>query len=39
MATGGWSDPTSLETAYQHPEADTLYRVVSEPMEIREAGA
>lgn len=34
---GGWSDLTSLKTAYQQPDVDTLYKVVSEPAEIRES--
>ena len=34
---GGWSDLTSLKTAYQQADAETLYRVVSEPTELREA--
>ncbi len=34
---GGWSDLTSLKTAYQQPDTDTLYRVVSEATELREA--
>ena len=33
---GGWSDLTSLKTAYQQPDTETLYRVVSEPMKLRE---
>ncbi len=36
---GGWSDLASLKTAYQHPDDATLYRVVSEPAELREAKA
>lgn len=35
-AAGGWSDLTSLKTAYQQPDMTTLYRVVSEPTELRE---
>ncbi len=35
-AAGGWSDLTSLKTAYQQPDTATLYRVVSEPTELRE---
>ena len=34
---GGWSDLTALKTAYQQPDNATLYRVVSEPSELREA--
>ncbi len=33
---GGWSDLTSLKTAYQQADTETLYRVVSEPMKLRE---
>ena len=36
-ACGGWSDLTSLKTAYQQPDSATLYRVVSEPAELRDA--
>jgi integrase len=36
---GGWSDLTSLKTAYQHADDATLYRVVSQPAELREARA
>jgi len=39
MAAGGWSDLASLKTAYQHADAATMYRVVSEPAELREAKA
>jgi hypothetical protein len=35
-AAGGWSDLTSLKTAYQQVDGATLYRVVSEPAELRE---
>ncbi len=35
-AAGGWSDLTSLKTAYQQPDIETLYRVVSEAAELRE---
>lgn len=35
-AAGGWSDLTSLKTAYQQVDGATLYRVVSEPTELRE---
>ncbi len=38
-AAGGWSDPTSLKAAYQQVDEATLYRVVSEPAELREAKA
>ncbi len=33
-AAGGWSDLTSLKTAYQQPDTATLYRVVSEPTDL-----
>lgn len=36
---GGWSDLSSLKTAYQHADDATLYRVVSQPAELREAHA
>ena len=39
MAAGGWSNLASLKTAYQHADAATLYRVVSEPAELREVKA
>jgi len=36
---GGWADLRSLKTAYQHADNATLYPVVSEPTELREAQA
>ncbi|HEX9282366.1 MAG TPA: tyrosine-type recombinase/integrase [Gemmatimonadales bacterium] len=36
---GGWKNTATLETIYQQPDAATLYRVVSEPAELREAKA
>ena len=33
---GGWSDLNCLKTAYQQPDQQNLYRVVSEAAEIRE---
>jgi hypothetical protein len=38
---GGWSpkNPAVLQTIYQQPDAATLYRVVSQPMELREQRA
>jgi hypothetical protein len=39
MAAGGWSDPTCLQTIYEQPDDATLYRVVSEPAELREVKA
>jgi len=36
-ATGGWSDLSSLKTAYQQADPDTMYQVVSEPRRLREA--
>lgn len=38
-AAGGWSDLSTLKTAYQQVDAATLYRVVSEPAELREVRA
>jgi hypothetical protein len=38
-AAGGWSDLTSLKTAYQQVDHATLVRVVTEPTELREAKA
>lgn len=38
-AAGGWSDLTTLKTAYQQVDTATLYRVVSEPAELREVRA
>ena len=35
-AAGGWSDLTSVKTAYQQVDGAALYRVVSEPAELRE---
>ena len=34
---GGWSDLGTLQTVYQQADTKTLYRVVSEPAELREA--
>ena len=34
---GGWSDPTCLQAIYQQPDDATMYRVVSEPAELRDA--
>lgn len=36
-AAGGWSDLTCLKTAYQQPDDAMLYRVVSQPAELRDA--
>jgi integrase len=36
-AAGGWSDLASLKTAYQQVDGATLYRVVNDPAELREA--
>ncbi len=33
---GGWSDLTSLKTAYQQADTETMYRVVNEPTELRQ---
>jgi hypothetical protein len=38
-AAGGWKDLTSLREAYQQVDDATLYRVVSEPAELREVKA
>ncbi len=38
-AAGGWSDLTSLKTAYQQVDEATLERVVSEAADLREAKA
>ena len=35
MAAGGWSDPTSLQTAYQQPDVDTLQKVVDQEADVR----
>jgi len=34
---GGWKTAAILQTLYQQPDDATLYRVVSEPTELREA--
>lgn len=36
---GGWKNHAVLATLYQQPDDATLYRVVSEPAELREAKA
>jgi integrase len=36
-AAGGWKDTETLLTCYQHPDADTLLAVMSEPRKMREA--
>ncbi len=36
---GGWKNTATLQTIYQQPDDATLYRVVSEPAELREAKA
>lgn len=33
-AAGGWRDTTTLKAVYQQADESTMYRVVSEPMEI-----
>ena len=35
MAAGGWSDPTSLQTAYQQPDVNTLQKVVDQEADVR----
>jgi len=34
---GGWGNTTTLQTIYQQADEATLYRVVSDPTELREA--
>lgn len=34
-AAGGWSDTTSLKTAYQHADPETMYTVVTSAKELR----
>lgn len=34
---GGWADASTLRDIYQRPDQATVYEVVSQPMEIREA--
>ena len=36
-AAGGWSDVSTLKQCYQHADVETMFRVVSEPVQIREA--
>ncbi|MGI9038091.1 MAG: tyrosine-type recombinase/integrase [Gemmatimonadota bacterium] len=36
-AAGGWADTVTLKAVYQQADESTMYRVVSQPMEIREA--
>ena len=36
-AAGGWKDTETLLTCYQHPDADTLLAVMSEPKKMRDA--
>ncbi len=36
MAAGGWAELTTLQTSYQQPDHETMYRVVSEPARLRE---
>lgn len=36
-AAGGWRDIGTLQRIYQQPDPATLYRVMSEPAELREA--
>lgn len=36
-AAGGWADTATLKAVYQQADETTMYRVVSQPMEIREA--
>lgn len=34
---GGWTDTATLKAVYQQPDNATLFKVVSEPLELREA--
>ncbi len=36
-AAGGWSDTATLKLAYQQADEATMFRVLSEPAELREA--
>lgn len=36
-AAGGWKDTETLLTCYQHPDAETLLAVMSEPRKVRDA--
>lgn len=36
-AAGGWTDTATLKECYQHADSETMFKVVSQPMEIREA--
>lgn len=36
-AAGGWADTATLKAVYQQADETTMYRVVSEPLKIREA--
>jgi hypothetical protein len=37
--TGGWKNEATLATIYQQPDDATMYAVVSQPIELREAKA
>lgn len=36
-AAGGWKDTDTLLTCYQHPDAETLLAVMSEPRKVRDS--
>jgi len=36
---GGWKNVATLQTIYQQPDAESTYRAVAEPMQLREAQA
>jgi integrase len=36
-AAGGWKTIDTLKHAYQHADTETMFKVVSEPIRIREA--
>ena len=36
MEVGGWSDATTLKNCYQQADAETMYKVVSEPTKLRD---
>ena len=38
-AAGGWKNVSVVQDIYQQADVETMYRVVSEPVELREAQA
>lgn len=36
-AAGGWSDQSTVREVYQQADAETMFKVVSEPARLREA--